>query len=94
MKLSFEWHEEKAKENFKKHKISFEEAKTVFNDPFLMTYPDPDHSENERRYVNIGSSSKRRVLIVIHTERKTNIRIISCRKATTNERRVYEEGSY
>jgi len=94
MKLPFEWHEEKAKENFRKHKINFEEAKTVFNDPFLMTFPDPEHSESEQRYLNIGSSSKGRVLVVIHTERETNIRIISCRKATTKERRVYEKGNF
>ena len=94
MKLSFEWHEEKAKENFKKHKINFEEAKKVFNDPLLMTYPDPEHSENEQRYLSIGSSSRGRVLVAIHTEREANIRIISCRKATTNERRVYEEGKF
>ena len=84
MKWTFEWDEEKAKENLKKHKVSFEEAKTVFGDPFLMTFPDPEHSESEQRYLNIGSSSKGRVLIVIHTERHRNIRIISCRKATTN----------
>lgn len=47
--MTFEWHEEKAKKNLKKHKVSFEEAKTVFNDPFLMTFPDPDHSESEQR---------------------------------------------
>ena len=94
MKLTFEWDEEKAKENIREHKVSFEEAKTVFNDPFLMTFPDPEHSESEKRYLNIGSSSKERVLIVIHTERGVNIRIISCRKATTNERRVYEERNF
>ena len=91
MDLTFEWDEEKAKENLKKHKVSFEEAKTVFNDPFLMTFPDPEHSEKEQRYINIGCSSKGRVLIVIYTEREPNIRIIGCRKATTKERGVYEE---
>jgi len=45
LKLTFEWHEEKARKNFQKHRVSFEEAKTVFNDPFLMTFPDPDHSK-------------------------------------------------
>jgi uncharacterized protein len=94
MKLTFEWHEEKAKENLRKHKISFAEAKTVFNDPSLITFPDPEHSESEQRYINIGSSSKGRILVVIHTEREANIRIISCRKATTKERRVYEEGNF
>lgn len=91
MKLVFEWDEEKAKENFRKHKVSFEEAKTVFGDPFLMTFPDPEHSDSEQRYLNIGISSKGRVLVVVHTERERNTRIINSRKATTNERRVYEE---
>ncbi|MGR3179568.1 MAG: BrnT family toxin [Candidatus Anammoxibacter sp.] len=91
MKLIFEWNEEKAKENFRKHKISFEEAKTIFSDPFLTTYPDRLHSNNEQRYINIGVSRKGRVLILIHTERGKYIRIISCRKATRNERRTYEE---
>jgi len=59
--LTFEWHEEKAKENLKKHNVSFEEAKTVFNDPFLMTFPDPEHSGSEQRYINVGISSKGRV---------------------------------
>jgi len=92
LELTFEWHEGKAKESLKKHKFSFEEAKTIFGDPFLMTYPDLDHSESEQRYINIGTSSKDRLLVVIHTERGENIRIISCRKAITRERTVYEEG--
>ncbi len=69
MELRFEWNEEKAKENLRKHRVSFEEAKTVFNDPLSMTFPDPDHSSTEQRFVNIGWSSKRRVLVVVHTER-------------------------
>lgn len=92
MRFTFEWDDEKAKENLRKHKVGFEEAKTIFGDPFLVTFPDPEHSERERRYINVGVSSKGRILIVIHTERKANIRIISCRKATTDERRAYEEG--
>jgi uncharacterized DUF497 family protein len=94
MELTFEWNEAKAKANFGKHKVSFEEAKTVFDDPFLMTFPDPEHSHGEQRYLDIGSSSKRRVLVVIHTEREANIRIISCRKATMRERRAYEQESF
>ena len=92
MELLFEWDENKARENLKKHKVSFEEAKTVFNDPFLLTYPDLDNSETEERYVNIGVSAKDRILVLIHTERQGKIRIISCRKATVRERRDYEEG--
>lgn len=91
MNLTFEWDEEKANENLRKHKYSFEEAKTVFNDPFSMTILDPQHSVRENRYIDIGRSSKGRILVVIYTERKSNIRIISCRKATKSERRVYEE---
>ena len=91
MKLTFEWDEVKAKENLMKHKVPFDEGKTVFNDPFLLTYPDVDNSETEERYVNIGVSAKDRILVLIHTERQGEIRIISCRKATARERRDYEE---
>jgi uncharacterized DUF497 family protein len=91
MKLTFEWDEVKAKENLLKHKVPFDEGETIFNDPFLLTYPDVDNSETEERYVNIGVSAKDRILVLIHTERRGKIRIISCRKATMFERRDYEE---
>lgn len=94
MKLTFEWDEVKAKANFKKHKVRFEEGKTIFNDPFLFTFPDNRHSASEERYINIGLSANGRVLILTHTERYDKIRIISCRKATTRERSFYEEGSF
>ncbi|MCI0617559.1 BrnT family toxin [bacterium] len=94
MDLNFEWDDEKAKKNLRNHQVSFEEAKSVFNDPFLITYPDPKHSVGEQRFLNIGFSTRGRVLIVVHTERGENIRIISCRKATPSERRDYEEGNY
>ncbi|MEK7729424.1 MAG: BrnT family toxin [candidate division KSB1 bacterium] len=94
MSLTFEWDENKANANLRKHKVGFEEAKSVFDDPFLMTYPDPDHSEIEQRFLNVGASSMGRVLIVIHTDRGTNTRIISCRKATTSERKHYEEEAF
>ena len=93
MKLNFEWDEEKAKANLKKHRASFDEATTVFIDPFSITIPDPDHSMDEQRYIDIGSSSKGHVLVVAYTERGSIIRIISCRKATSSERKLYEEGS-
>ena len=92
MKLIFEWDEAKAKENLKKHGVSFEEGKTIFNDSFLLTFPDIEHSVNEERYINIGLSADGRILIVIHMERQEKIRIVSCRKATARERRFYEEG--
>jgi uncharacterized protein len=90
MKLIFEWDDAKAKENLRKHKVSFDLAKTVFNDPFLLTFPDVGHSEEEERFINIGTSLKGNVLIVIHTERKGHIRIISSRRAIVSERKIYE----
>jgi len=93
MKLNFEWDEEKAKANLKKHRVSFDEATTVFLDPFSITIPDPDHSVEEQRYIDIGSSDKGHVLVVVYTERGSNIRIISSRKATSSERKLYEKGS-
>jgi hypothetical protein len=97
MELVFEWDEHKARENWRDHKVSFEEAKTVFNDPLLFTFPDEYHSEYEERFISVGLSARRRVLLIVHTEREQNedtllIRMISCRKATASERRVYEEG--
>ncbi len=92
MKLSFEWDEEKAKANLKKHRVGFDEATTVFTDPFSMTIHDPNHSADEQRYIDIGSSDKGRVLVMVYTERGSTIRIISCRKATPSERKRYEEG--
>jgi uncharacterized DUF497 family protein len=92
--LTFEWYEEKAKKNIKKHGVSFEEAKTVFNDPFSITIPDPLHSSDEQRYIDIGCSSKGRILVVAYTERGSNIRIISCRKAVKKERRGYEQKDF
>jgi uncharacterized DUF497 family protein len=92
MKLTFEWDESKAKTNMWKHNVGFDEAKTIFNDPFLLTFPDMDNSDDEERYISIGLSDRDRILVLIHTDRQGRIRIISCRKATTRERRYYEEG--
>jgi uncharacterized DUF497 family protein len=91
MSLIFQWDQNKSEENERKHGITFEEAKTVFNDPFAITIDDPDHSDDEYRYIDIGFSSKGTVLIVWYTERSENIRIIGCRKATRSERKTYEE---
>jgi len=93
MKLNFEWDEEKAKTNIKKHGIGFDEAITVFLDPFSMTIYDPNHSADEQRYISIGSSDQGRMLVVVYTERRSTTRIISCRKATPSERKLYEEKS-
>jgi hypothetical protein len=94
MKLTFEWDEVKSKVNLQKHKVSFEEGKTIFNDPFLFTFPDNVHSSNEDRFINIGLSANGLILVLTHTERQDTIRIISCRKATARERKFYEEGSF
>ena len=93
MKLRFEWDDEKAKVNLKKHKVSFDEAATVFTDPFALTIPDPGHPSGEQRYIDIGSSDKGRTLVVVYTERGSNIRIVSGRKAIQSERKIYEEGN-
>jgi uncharacterized DUF497 family protein len=91
LSLTFEWDENKANENLKKHGVSFDEAKTVFNDPFSVTIYDPDHSIDEDRYINIGLSSKGRLIVVSYLERDEKIRIISSRKATKEEQRDYEK---
>ena len=97
MNLLFEWDAPKAHVNMKKHQISFEEAKTVFNDPLLLSYRDDRHSEQEERIISIGFSIRHRLLLVVHTEQITLddiivIRIISSRKATALERKYYENG--
>jgi len=96
MKIVFEWDENKARMNQHKHRIDFEEARTLFNDPSLLTYRDERHSQSEERYISVGSSSRCRVLLAVHTERdqteeSLTIRIISCRKATASERQTYEK---
>jgi uncharacterized DUF497 family protein len=92
MKLSFEWDEDKAKANLTKHRVGFDEAVTVFTDPSSITIHDHDHSADEQRFIDIGSSEKNRVLVVVYIERGSNIRLVSCRKATPSERKLYEEG--
>lgn len=91
MALIFEWDERKAKANVAKHGVDFEEARTIFNDPQLLTFEDIDHSEQEQRYLSLGISSDGRLLIAAHTEDGDIIRLINCRKATRRERRIYEE---
>jgi hypothetical protein len=92
MELRFEWDELKAADNYRKHGVRFEEGATIFQDTLSITIDDPDHSTDEQRYIDIGTSEDDRVLVVSYTERGTNIRIISCREATRKERRQYEEG--
>ena len=88
--LIFEWEHQKAKSNLKKHGVSFEEASTAFQDTLSLAIDDPLHSMDEDRVVLIGMSNKNRLLVVVHTERGDNIRIISARKATKEERKNYE----
>ena len=88
--IRFEWDREKAKKSYKKHRVHFEEAATVFYDPLSATFDDPDHSIGEPRLITIGFSSRGRLLIVSHTERRESIRIISARPATAHERRRHE----
>ncbi len=89
MSLVFEWDEEKARPNELKHGVTFEEAKTIFNDPFAVTVPDPDHSEEPQRWLDIGLSAEGRLLVVWYTERGESIRIIGSRRATKKEEREY-----
>jgi uncharacterized DUF497 family protein len=91
MPASFEWDPLKAKNNLLKHQVTFEEASSIFNDPQFITFLDDEHSTNEERYISIGISNKNRVLMVAHTERKDEVRIISARKATDNEEKFYQE---
>ena len=88
---TFEWDPEKAAANLKAHKVSFEEAVTVFQDPLAVVHPDPDHSEGERREILVGHSIKSHLLLVAFTDRKGRIRMISARRANRWERGEYEE---
>jgi uncharacterized DUF497 family protein len=91
MPFNFEWDKSKAQENVRKHGVAFAEATTVFADPLAMTKPDAAHSTHEPREVTMGISYRRRLLVVVHTERGDNTRIISARLATRHERKMYEE---
>jgi uncharacterized protein len=87
----YEWDSGKATANLKKHQVAFAEAATVFLDPLAVTYQDPDHSEGEHRYVTVGESSRRRVILVAHLDWGNRIRIISARRATRKETHEYAE---
>jgi len=88
--MQFEWDRKKAKKNLRKHRVSFDEAMTVFYDPLSATFNDPDYSIDEERFITIGYSSLGRLLVVSHTERRKTIRIISARPATAHERKKHE----
>lgn len=93
MALTVEWDPEKARANLKKHRVSFEEASTVFGDPMSVTIRDPDHSVREMRWLDVGLSHSGRLLVVAYTELGNRIRIISARSATRREKKSYEETS-
>lgn len=89
--MKFEWNGTKATANRRKHKISFDEAATVFADTLAHVFPDQDHSDDETRFLIIGMSEAGRILVVAHTDRDERTRIISAREATRKERMFYEE---
>jgi uncharacterized DUF497 family protein len=89
--VEFEWDPLKAVENVREHRVSFNEAATVFGDFLGTTVADPDHSVDERRYITVGLSSQGRLLMVAHADRGERVRIISARRLTSSERRAYEE---
>jgi len=91
MSLSFEWDAQKAQANERKHGVAFGDAATAFGDPFSVTIPDPDHSVDEARFVLLGATYRRTIVVVVHADRGENIRIISARRATRAERRAYEQ---
>lgn len=89
--MDFEWHDRKAASNVGKHSVSFDEAVSVFLDQLAVSGSDPDHSVGEARYITFGLSSLGRLLAVSHTYRPGGIRIISARRVTRSERKLYEE---
>ena len=90
--FKFEWDYRKAESNVEKHGVSFEEAVSVFADAMTLTFSDSDHSETEDRSRTYGISNKGRLLVVVHTERRNNVRIISAPKATRYEKTIYKQG--
>ncbi len=90
MTVRFEWNRDKASSNLHKHRVSFEEAVTVFYDPLAATFEDPDHSQDEHRSITVGYSARNRLLVVCHADRRGAVRVISARLATRHERNRHE----
>ena len=88
--MHFEWDRAKAESNRRKHKVTFDEAVSVFYDPLSATFPDPDSSRTEQRLITVGRSSQDRLLVVVHIEQGETIRIISARLTTAHERKRHE----
>jgi len=89
--IAFEWDRRKDATNQRRHGVGFPEASTVFDDPLSITIPDPDHTIDEERFVIVGMSGNRNLLIVVHTIRGERVRLINARPATKHEKRKYEE---
>lgn len=92
MALRFSWDPRKADANVRKHGVDLPDATTAFADPLSITIPDPDHSAREERYLLVGITATRRLVVVAHSEHGDEIRLISARAATRHEREIYEEG--
>jgi len=89
--MQFEWDPDKDAKNQINHRVSFEEASTVFGDPLARTIDDPDHSLDERRFLTVGHSAQGRLIVVGHTDRNDRVRLINARDATPAERHAYQE---
>ena len=89
--MNFEWDQTKAERNLGKHGVSFDEAASAFEDPLYLDFFDPEHSEEEHRYIRVGCSAQGRILLISYTERQGMLRLISARPATRKERQAYEE---
>ena len=89
--MTFEWDPAKAASNLRKHAVGFPEAATIFLDPLALTVPDPDHSEVENRFITIGQSVRRRIIVVAHADHGDRVRIVSARKARRREIHAYSE---
>ena len=90
--MIFEWNPSKAAANLQKHKVVFQEATTIFEDPLAYTFPDPKHSQGEERWLTFGHSAQGRLLVVSHLEHNEHLRIVGARRATRHDRKIYEEG--
>ena len=93
MAAKFDWSKKKAAQNQRKHDVTFDEAKTVFDDAMLISFVDHEHSIDEERYITIGMSLRGRLLMVAHTDREEHIRIISARKVAKNEEKFYTDAN-
>lgn len=91
--FEFDWDNRKAAANLAKHKVSFTEGASVFMDSLAVTYPDGEHSTGEARFLTFGLSDRHKILVVSHVESRSGIRIISARRATREERKIYEESN-